>query len=650
MESNVIVGINCSHDASVCILVDGELKAALCEERMTRRKHQSGFPAFSLQECLSIAGLNRLIKPSLVVLNQLPPSDNMPCLIRAIPNVDLARVQINPSHHLLHACYAKAASGFQEAAILVVDGSGYSYGEHSRRGSPLLAPIPGDADAWESLSMFYCDKLDKMTVVHRQWGLWIDNTEGNYRFPSLGHLYSLVAQRLFGSWTHAGKVMGLAPYGDPNEMPFDMVHLTPAGVEVMTDWSIDLPTITKSDAIEFDRTACNLAAKVQSELERAMLHLVGILARRTSSQHLCLTGGVALNSVCNGRIVQEGPFQNVFVTPAAQDAGVAIGAAAYGHHTLTGSFPNLSKRQEFFGREYSKHRIALAIDSAVGIKAEEVNDPADLAAADIAEGRFVGWFEGAGEFGPRALGHRSILADPRGAHVKDQLNSRVKYREAFRPYAASVLCEEASDWFSLPIASPHMLLVGKVASSKKDKVPAIVHVDGSCRLQTVGQDHPGELRRVIERFRARTGVPLVLNTSLNLRGEPTCETPEDALRCFLRSGLDALYLGHWRVVKWPNPSAASDAFGLVPTLHEGVLLNGSASVSNGGWTPDKWSVSVGSLWSLSLEEPDACLLRLVNGRYTVQDLARELRMNITDVFERLQMLQARGVLYLATQN
>jgi len=649
MTGQTIIGINCSHDSSVCILNDGRLVAALCEERMTRQKHQSGFPSRTLAECLAIAGLDLSIRPASVVVNQLPPSDHMASLRRALPLVDPAVIRINPSHHLLHACYAKAASGFPEAAILVVDGSGYSYGEHRRRNSPLLDPAPADEEEWEALSMFHCDASHQMRVIDRQWGLWVDNTEGCYRFPSLGHMYSLAAQRIFGSWTHAGKVMGLAPYGDVNALPLDMIRLTSTGVEVRTDWILELLPAASVAAVEEDPASRNLAARVQAELERAMLHLVRILGERTGSRHLCLTGGVALNSVCNGRIVREGPFQDVFITPAAQDAGVAIGAAVFGYHTLTGTYPDLSKRQEFLGREYDEGRLRRVASSAVGVAAEWFSDPADRAAADLADGRFVGWFEGAGEFGPRALGHRSILADPRESDVKDRLNNRVKYREAFRPYAAAVLAEESADWFELATPSPHMLLVGDVKPSRRRLVPAVVHVDGSCRLQTVRSDHPGRLRRLIERFRDRTGVPLVLNTSLNLRGEPTCETPEDALRCFIRSGLDVLYLGNWRLVKSPHPGDAHQAAALVPMLHDEVRLSGLTLSKEGGWSGVGWSVSVGGRWEVALDESDAAVLRGVNGRKTVAALAGDSGQEALEAFERLLRLRDRGVLYFVVE-
>src|SRR5258708_6873887 len=457
MSKTMVLGLNCAHDAAACLTIDGKVMVAVSEERLARQKHKSGFPKLAINYCLKEAGLDResVIFDS-VVINQQPPADYDCIAKQYFPAMPGSRVLVNPSHHYLHACYALTLTDQRPLVILVVDGSGYSYAEHRRRGSPLLGSEPRDHDMWESLTAFYVDTDGEWSLLIKDWGLWKDSA---LRFPSLGHMYGLAAQRIFGSWVHAGKVMGLAPYGNPlglGEEP--IVTLTENGIEVNTDWILKMPSITFNSNFEEVQTARDLAAKVQAELECSMMHLCGILHARTKCDSICVTGGVALNSVFNGRLATEGPFRNVVVSPAAHDGGTAIGAAAYGFNQVTGRQLEFQRDPEFLGRVYSEREVWEILTQYPESKVEKCTCAIQSAAPDLASGKMVGWFEGGAEFGPRALGHRSILGNPAVPEMKDMLNRRVKFRESFRPYAAGVLLEHAAARFENPPERPPMPL------------------------------------------------------------------------------------------------------------------------------------------------------------------------------------------------
>ena len=646
----VVVGLNCSHDAAAAVAIDGVLVAAISEERLTKSKHHEGLPARAIDYCLEEAGLDRQsLTISSLVINQLP-SMNFDLLALEFFGKDrVERLSVNPSHHYLHACYAEMMTEDRPLIILVVDGSGYTYAEHKRQGSPLLGPEPSHADMWESLTAYYVAEDGSTSLLLKDWGCWRDTT--SFRFPSLGHMYGHAALRVFGSWTQAGKLMGLAPFGDPAALgDKPIVTLTHDGVEVDTDWLLGIPRIRHRDHLETVPLARNIAAKAQAELEKGMMHLCSLLADKTNCQTICLTGGVALNSAFNGRLVREGPFERVVVSPASSDAGTAIGAAAYGYKDLRGRRLRVGKDIEFLGRVYTDDEIVTALKTvAADVCVSTCDQPLRLAVEDLERGKIVGWFEGASEFGPRALGHRSILADPRRADIKDRLNSRVKFRESFRPYAAAVLEECCAAWFEQRVESPHMLMVADVRPEARALIPAVVHVDGTCRLQTVGTEYAGSLRALIEAFFSKTGVPLVLNTSLNIHGQPMAETPADAVSCLMNSGLDVLYCGNYRVKKketanlteremWQSRPVPATDYSLVARCNAG-----------GGGEPRQWSIWQGNRQlPITVEEKDV-LLNL-SGDKTVLDIAKAIPgADVNDVLACVQSLCDRGLLRVEHQ-
>lgn len=539
-----VLGINSAHDASACLLIDGKPVVAIAEERLSRVKHHEGFPYQAVDYCLRASGLESLQAIDCVVLNQFP-ARTFDLEIR--DNGYRGQLITNPSHHLLHAYYAWVASGFSEAAIMIVDGSGYSYREYLRRSSPLLGDPPPDPDMEEAESL-YVARDNRIDLLGKRWALW-EADETYCRFASLGHMYSMASQYIFGHWKHAGKTMGLAPLGDPNSFPELFVDVIEPEMIIHTDWPLRLPPRSSLPA-HLDPVCRDLAAKVQAELERAMLYLASRLHQRTGQIRLCISGGVGLNSVVNGRILRELPYSEMFVTPASGDSGICIGAALYGYHQIARDRPRWNYRSDFHGRRYQKAEVMDAVAQRIGsLGVERAEDEATRAARDIADGLIVGWFEGGSELGPRALGHRSILCDPRTSEMRDHLNQTVKFREPFRPFAASVLAEHVHEYFDMAGEDPFMLIVAPVLPERRGSIAGVCHVDGTCRIQTVPVDYDGHLRALLESFMDLTGLPLVVNTSFNVRGDPIVETPGDAIDCFLKTNIDVLYIEGLRITK-----------------------------------------------------------------------------------------------------
>ena len=567
-----ILGINAYHgDAAAALIVDGELVAAAEEERFNRVKHCAGFPALAARWCLDDAGL-RPDDLDHVAVSRDPRANLGRKLLRTIRHgasarylkarlenasrirdvgsalaealgVDGLRARVhNVEHHAAHVASAFFVSPFHEAAILSVDG----FGDFA---STMLAHGRGNR----------FDVLDRVIYPH-----------------SLGIFYTAVTQWLgFPHYGDEGKVMGLAPYGTPRhlgkmrelvkldgplfELGLDYFVHDKEGVDM--NWDEGSPTIGRiySDRLvelfgpareeqgEITAHYNDVAASAQSMTEEAILHLVETLWERTRTSNLCLAGGVALNAVANGRILPETPFEELYIQPAAGDSGTAVGAAYHVWNQELRQPRGFVMEHAFTGPEFSDDEIRTALGEA-GVEAERLDDDALFAAVAerIADGDVVGWFQGRMEFGPRALGHRSIVADPRSHSMKDVLNARIKHREPFRPFAPSILAERAGDWYEQDYPSPFMVLVYKTASDKRDKVPAVNHVDDTGRVQSVEARVEPRYHRLISEFEKRTGVPILLNTSFN-ENEPIVMTPRDALDTFLKTKMDVLALGNFVV-------------------------------------------------------------------------------------------------------
>ena len=574
----VILGLNAFHgDAAAALVIDGVLVAAAEEERFNRVKHCAGFPALATAWCLADAGLTaadidhiaigrdpranlgakvrRVLRnpPSLTFLRSRVANaaqvHDVKCRLTealGVPPGELRAELHHIEHHVAHASSAFRVSPFEEAAVLTVDG----FGDYA---STLLAHGSGTR----------LEVLDRVLFPH-----------------SLGLLYTSVTQWLgFPYYGDEGKIMGLAPYGDPERfLPqlrrlihldgplfrLELDYFTHHSRGVEMTWDDGSPTVGRifSPALEkllgparvpkseLTNDHEDVAAAVQRVLEEAYLHLVRTVHERTGSTRLCLAGGVALNAVANGMIRQRTPIEEVYVQPAAGDSGTAVGAAYQVWHTKLGQPRGFVMRHAYTGPGYDDAAYAEAL-AAAGLEGELLDDDAlfPFVAKRIAAGDVVGWFQGRMEFGPRALGHRSIVADPRRADMKAVLNARIKQREPFRPFAPSLLAEAAGDWYEQDYTSPFMVMVYKTRPDKRALIPAVNHVDDTGRLQTVEREVAPRYYRLIEEFGKLTGVPILLNTSFN-ENEPIVTTPQDAVDCFMKTEMDLLVLGN-RVVRRP---------------------------------------------------------------------------------------------------
>jgi carbamoyltransferase len=566
-----IIGINAyDHDVSACLLRDGEIAYAIAKERITREKHDSGFYEKAVNYCLQAEGI-ALSDVDLVVRNCyiLPVQEiesrlqhqflpylfggeeralaaKSPLYLSSAENVTTV------SHHLAHAYSAFAACPFDEGVVMIVDGVG-SYATDVMEKYPQ-EDVP-DPLARESESYYRFSGSDIETLKK----IWLNPTRGFlsdefYNMPGLGALYSRVSSYIFASWNKCGEVMGLAPYGRPDKVkPLLAIK---DGRLTVPDWLADFRQAWFPDTDKDWQTSSSiehwqdLAWRVQDDTEKVLLERAVWLRETTGAKNLCIAGGVGLNCVANGRLAREAGFDNIWVQPAAGDDGIAIGCALYGHLAIQKKPRSYVINHAYFGKAYKDEDVRAATDHS-SVRLEMINKPSEdicrETAKVLSEGKVIGWFQGRSEFGPRALGNRSILADPRKAEMKDHLNKRVKFRQAFRPFAPIVLAERAKEIFETDDESPYMLMAVRVRPEWKDKIPAIVHVDGTARLQTVRQDTNPRLHQLLKEFDALTGVPVLLNTSFNIRGEPIVETPRDAVDCFLGTGIDYLAL-HDRLI------------------------------------------------------------------------------------------------------
>lgn len=570
-----ILGISASHhNGAACLLRGDSVVVAIQEERLTRYKRHrvdGSKPALCIAYCLDYAGIS-VDDLDMVVLGCQEPKNSFTNDIFLNPQLRLAARNmplLHVSHHLAHAISAYATSGFGDSAILVVDGMGSPWQDlNSCEQSKAKMEERG---GWESISLYSAEgctigPLVKHLVRDGKW--FVNDGPGMPRFGTLGGMYSAVAKQIFDNHMEAGKVMGLAAYGRP--------EIASAEFYLIQD-----------DQFKFSNTVCArygqaarwpkhqpeykvLAASVQAALEEALIYLVTKLRELCPSLNLCFAGGVALNSVANERLVRESEYDNFHFFPAAEDSGIAVGAAFYGLLHLEGAFPKTRLAKDAYGRCYDQATVLEAVTTVPGLEIRSCKDAIEQTVEMLSNGKAVGWFHGGSELGPRALGQRSILLDPRRQDGKEFLNNSVKHREGFRPYAPACLLEESSRWFELADQpdSPFMMRTCRVKPTKKELIPAVVHVDGSARVQTLTKQNNGPFYDLVRRFYEKTGVPMILNTSFNIAGEPIVETPADALWCLLASELDACVIEGNIVVRKQSSRSLLD---LYPQLMEHSL-------------------------------------------------------------------------------
>jgi carbamoyltransferase len=576
------------HDSAACLVRDGEIIAAAQEERFTRKKHDASFPKHAVMYCLREGGIvvNELecvafyekpfLKFDRILHSYLAYAPaGLKSFLIAIPlwireriwMKELIRRELGcdckvffPEHHESHAASAFFPSPFPEAAFLTIDGVGEwattSYGVGSRNHIQMLAEL---------------------------------------RFPhSLGLLYSAFTY-FTGFKVNSGeyKLMGLAPYGQPKYRDVILREL----IDLKDDGSFRLNMkyfnygvgLTMTNAAFnrlFDRpprkpeskltqSDMDLARSIQDVTDEIMLRMARHVRKQTGQRNLCLAGGVALNCVANGHILRERIFDRIWIQPAASDAGGALGAALFAWHQILGKERKAddvhdSQRGSYLGPTYSNDKIRAYLETQKIPFTELTDDELPEKIADLINAqKVIGWFYGRMEFGPRALGARSIIGDPQSPKMQELMNLKIKFRESFRPFAPSVLREKLSDWFELDEESPYMLLVAPVSKNRRreviadeqnlfglqklltirSEIPAVTHVDYSARIQTVTDQHQPMFYRMIKKFDERYGCPVIINTSFNVRGEPIVATPEDAFICFMRTNMDYLLLGNFLLEK-----------------------------------------------------------------------------------------------------
>lgn len=561
-----VLGLNTyDHDVSACLLRDGEIAYAIAKERVTREKHASGFYKEVIDYCLDAEGIT-LDDIDLVVRNCyiLPVPEMEDRLLYQdlpgfLPEYERADAKSHPyflsrsdkvvsiSHHLAHAYSAFAVSPFEEGAIMIVDGVG-SYRSDVNESFPATDAATPLARESESYYKFSGSKLECLKKV------WMEPDRGFlsdefYNMPGLGALYSRASTYIFGDWNKCGELMGLAPYGRPgNVKPLMQIK---DNTLTVPRWTSELSKPYIADSEQKWETSPlmkhweDLAWRVQDDTEKVLLARAEWLRETTGAKNLCIAGGVALNCVANGRVARESGFENVWIQPAAGDDGIAIGCAYYGWLEILKQPRSFVMDHSYVGRRYSDQEVSEATAKFL-VSVQTTQTKSDNIARDtaklLADQKVIGWFQDRSEFGPRALGNRSLLADPRKPEMKDILNSRVKHRQPFRPFAPIVLYERAKEIFEGEEDSPFMLIAKNVRPEWRDKIPAIVHVDGTARVQTVREETNPTLYRLLKEFDALTGVPVLINTSFNVKGEPIIETPRDAVICFLTTGIDHLVM------------------------------------------------------------------------------------------------------------
>ena len=565
-----ILGLNAYHaDSSAAIFKDGVLIAATEEERFRRIKHWAGFPSEAVKFCLQEAGitlkevdyvcigrdpkakiinkvgflLKNILKKNTLLADRIKNSKKVVSLeseLAAISDLTIAEIKpkiVNVEHHRSHLASAFFASPFEEAAILSIDGSGDF-----------------------TTTMIAVGKGNQIEVL--------DSID----FPvSAGLFYSAFTQYLgFPHYGDEYKVMGLAPYGQPVyvDQIRKILHFNPGGLfgwdadyfvnttEIKLDYSTHIPEIStlygkkmvevfgpaRQAGEELTQKHKDIAASVQRVCEELILHILNHLQKKTGLKNICIAGGVAQNSVANGKILEKTSFENLYIPSAGHDAGISMGSALYVHNHLLKQKRSPAIYSAYTGSRFSNEEIETFLKSR-NIRYQRLED-AELynrITDKLIEPGVVGWFSGRAEFGPRALGARSIIADPRNAKAKDLLNSKIKRRESFRPFAPSILKEYTGEYFEKVEDVPFMEKVFPIRPEKQALIPAVTHVDGTGRLQTVMKEVSPRYHALIDRFREKTGVPILLNTSFN-ENEPIVNTPAEALDCFLRTQMDMLVL------------------------------------------------------------------------------------------------------------
>ena len=534
------------HDSAAALVKDGKLIAAVEEERFNRVRHSRNYPSKAIKFCLDKGGITLKDVDIIAIsynpyafMKRWPINFHPKSLIQHILNLGLFLIYkrsvrketdakvVYIDHHLAHASSAHRASGFSESNSLTIDGSGET----------------------ESFAFFVC----RDGVIKRKWGIQLDGLWGSKKWRSIGLVYSRVSNFL-GLGVHSeGKTMGLASYGEPR---FDFSKIL--NITRHNKFKIDrrlvlkmYPHVERKRKDSIDQIHKDFAASLQKALEDSIVNLAREAYEYSGICNFTLAGGVALNCNTNTKLLEQDFVDNIFIQPAANDGGAALGAALEVAARF-GESADFKMEHAYWGPEFNNDEIETALIDAK-TEYEQVDNPAQVAAKLVREGELLCWFQGAAELGPRALGNRSIIGDPTRKGIDDKINKYVKHREQWRPFAPSVAEEDVHKYFKIvkskESSSPYMLHVFYVRDKHLDKLPSITHIDGSSRIQTVRKDQNPRYYELIKEFEKLSGYSIVLNTSFNDAGEPIVTTPKDALRCFFGTGLDVMVIGNFLVRK-----------------------------------------------------------------------------------------------------
>lgn len=563
-KDSIVLGRTLSHENSACILRNGAIVAAIATERLTRHKYDHANNDRAILYCLETSGIT-MDDVDVIVQNTPKHYFRAGSESKLIDDNDSRVWTI--SHHLAHAWAAFGTSPFKCAVVVVIDGRGNFV---PQSGDVIISPHSSDniiyrdggCDWAIEVESVYLAEEQQLKLLYRNRnrglpssigsqfskrpGLYPDEYSGYYQYAGLGAMYEQVSYGIFGSSLDGGKVMGLAAFAKPNAEQVARIIQIDRSDESYTLGTRWLHKIGGPISVDEDFSkAASIASSVQRALELGVQAIMRRAQRFSNARHLCYTGGVSLNCCVNEQLILSGLFDDVFIQPACNDAGTAIGCALFGYTQVLRGQLHHKRYLDFTGCNYDN-----TIDDSLrkwlpSVVAHRLNDVISVACDILCSGKIIGWYRGGSEFGPRALGHRSILALPHPKSVKNRINKAIKRREAFRPFAPIVPLEDAQSYFDLSGESPYMLRVVAVRPQYKAILEAVTHVDGTARVQTVKYEDDPVLHRLLRAVGSAYGIPVLLNTSFNMAGFPMVETPDDAIICFLTSGLDFLFINNY---------------------------------------------------------------------------------------------------------
>ncbi|MGL4487402.1 MAG: carbamoyltransferase family protein [Yersinia sp. (in: enterobacteria)] len=562
-KSIYILGTALSHDGSTCLMKDGQIIVSIEKERLSRIKHDGFNDNETIHYCLETAGIKYSDLSLIVEQNAYNP------LFKEQLNYRKNRVLpplvpiVSLSHHLAHAYSAIGTSPFDEMGVVVIDGHGDSLDNCHDITTNVLAPDNIHSNNryryWETCS-YYVFQNNRLKSIFKDFSRWV-NRKNRDDYPvstweienSIGEFYEGIALYIFGELDCAGKLMGLAPYGRNNAIDWEPFFFDAGRVILRNDWWANIDPQRSARHAKFKdnfQYYSDLAYWAQNQLERALFYIFNHYYQLHPMKNFAYAGGVALNATANEKLLKKCEFDNLYIQPAAGDNGLSIGCCYYGWLEILKKERVKHDGSTYFGKIYDDVLIIEELEKHTDkIEYTHYDDIEMIAAKSIAAGNVIAWFQGASEFGPRALGNRSILADPRHPQIKDHINANIKYREDFRPFAPAVLHEKAYDYFDLNHDSDYMLFIAHVREQFRAILPSIVHIDGTARVQTVKKEINKKFHKLITAFDHETSIPILLNTSLNIKGMPIVETPSDAINLFINCGFDLLFINNYKVSK-----------------------------------------------------------------------------------------------------